>query len=326
MSHWLDLLPVGEEMDQFERDVEAMRRDQRQSHRAQALESALDVQVPYRNQLEQYGFVPANHEKPNWFPVDAGRVYDAKGNEIPGYLRVFREDTGDVLAVHSDSYTVISYRDVFDMFDAALADSDLDTEGMMVGTDMTHNGARCFRQYVLPRHQIDLGNGDRHALRIIGFNSYDGSMAASLMAGGYRFTCANMSVIGRHLVQLKVRHAGKSTGVRLEDGIGRVVEAADHFVRMEPRYRRWKEVPVVVEGFKDLVGGLPQITERLTDHLVAKFATEKEEGTLYGAWNILTNWATHADTKAHKAQTTIDRQKRVATLIDGRAWKVLEDA
>lgn len=286
----------------------------------------MDVQLPFQAQMEQYGFVPANHEKLNWFPVDAGSIYDNQGNQIPGYMRVFREDTGDVLAVHSDSYTVIPYRTVFEKFDQALADSSLDTEGMLVGTDMTHNGARCFRQYVLPRHQIDMGNGDRHALRIIGFNSYDGTMSASLMAGGYRFTCANMSVIGRHLMQLKVRHTGRDADMRLEDGIRRVVEAADHFVAMEPRYRRWKEVPVVVEGFKALVESLPQITERLSDHLVAKFATEKEEGTLYGAWNILTNWATHADAKSHRAQTVIDRQKRVASLIDGKAWKVLEDA
>ncbi len=286
----------------------------------------MDVQLPYLDKMAEYGFVPANHDKPNWFPVAAGEIYDGPGRLIPGYKRVFREDTGDTMAVHSDSYAIISYSDVFDMFDKALRASSLDLSGMMIGTDMTHNGARCFRQYILPAHQIDMGNGDKLALRIVGFNSYDGTMSASLMAGVYRFACANQSVIGRHLMQLRVRHSGKAAALDLESGIERVVKAADEFVMMEPRYKRWKEVEVQVEGFKALVAGLPQITDRLSDHLVAKFATEAEEKTLYGGWNILTNWATHAEAKAHKGQVVIDRQKRVAALTDHKDWKVLEAA
>lgn len=290
----------------------------------------MDVALPYADKMAQYGFVPMNHDKPAaFFDVGWDHVYDQKGGKIEGYKRIFREDDGRTMALHTDAYNLVPYSVTFGAFDEALEQSGLDTTDMQVGTDISHNGARCFRQYVLPRHEIDV-RGNKLALRIIGFDSYDGSLAASIRAGAYEWACANTSMVGKDIIQLNAKHVG-NMALRVEAGIRRVIQAAEHFVSMEPRLKRWQEVTLGVEQFRDLVKMLPQATDVLLDHLTSRYAIEVdvENKNLYGAWQLLTNWSTHSEAgmraiKANLAATKSEREKRVAALVNHREWKLLE--
>ena len=288
----------------------------------------MDVALPYADKIAQYGFVPANHDQPNPF-CDVGwdDVFDRNGGKVPGYKRVFDETDGRTFAVHTEAYELVPYSVTFAALDRALAESNLDLTDMQVATDFSHHGARCFRQYVLPAHQLDC-RGEKFALRIIGFDSYDGSHAKSIRAGAYQWACANRSVIGSDILQLHVKHVGNSA-LRMEDGIKRVVQAADQFVKMEPRIKRWQEVPLGIEQFRDLSSNMGQATEKLLDHLTSRYAIEVEDKSLFGGWSLLTNWSTHSEAgvravKTNLAHSMSEREKRVAALVNHREWKLLE--
>ena len=290
----------------------------------------MDIQLPYLDKMKQYGFVPANHHQPNPF-CDVGwdNIYDANRNVVPGYKRVFNEGDGRTHAVHTDAYELTPYSVTFSQLDEAIAASDLDTTGMQIATDFSHGGARCFRQYVLPAHQLDC-RGEKFALRIVAFDSYDGSHARSIRAGAYQWLCANRSVIGTDILQLYAKHTANSAQ-RMEDGIKRVIQAADQFVQMEPRIKRWQEVLLGVETFRELASNMASATPTLLDHLTSRYAIEVEDKSLFGGWSLLTNWSTHGEAgmravKANLAQATSEREKRVAQLVNHKAWKQLEAA
>src|SRR4029077_17492332 len=90
--------------------------------------------------------------------------------------------------------------------------STLDKTGMRIGTDLTNNGARIFRQYLFPAHMVQFDSryhGMRSvALRILMFDSYDGSSKFRGMAGGFDFVCANESVSGKEIDTIGFKHVG----------------------------------------------------------------------------------------------------------------------
>lgn len=284
----------------------------------------LDI-VPFQDQMTQFGFIPSNHERPNWFPVEIDNVYDDRGRAIPSYRRVYRGDTGDTLAVHSDKYRLISYQQSFEAFDKALSTSGLNLDGLHVATDLTHNGARCFRQYVLPAHRVEVNKHDATALRIIMFNSYDGSTKFSGMAGGYRFVCANMSVIGTDLVSVGVKHIGsEDKDHKIELTIQRLVAQTAKAIERLEMMKRWQFIPIDVKHIQALMHDFfPQVTDTLVNNIITQFSIAKHE-TLWDFYNCLTHWSTHTESKGNHAATRSGREQRVAQFIDTPGFRRLE--
>jgi hypothetical protein len=258
----------------------------------------------------------------NFPPVDITDIYDDRGYKIDGYKRVFNETDGQTLAIHTDSYELRPYYESFKQLEDAIAESSLDQRGLMSKTEFSHNGGRCFRSYLFPHVQIAARSSDPISLQVLAFDSYDGTYSTSIAAGGYRYICLNGSYFGKTIHQLKVRHV-RGAKLRFDNGLEKVIAAAETFTAMQPRLARWGEVDIDVPVFKSVLQGMPQITERLSDHFVSRYATEAEEMTLYGCWNVLTGWATRGE---GTAQSRVDRDRRVAALIESRPWRQLEDA
>lgn len=278
----------------------------------------------FKIELEKYGFVPMNHEKPNWFPVSIGDVFDNRGQPIAGYKRVQRDDTGDTLALHSDRYRLIPYEDAFRAFDQALLTSGLDLTDMAVATDMSDNGAKVYRQYLLPAYTEEVSANDPVALRIAMFNSYDGSAAFRGLTGFYRFACANESFIGRHIIDVRLKHTGERP---IEPVIESIVGAAKAHTDNMKRLRRWSAVNLMAAQVKELVGRMPQATPQMVDKFVAQFASDGLT-TLWDLHNVLTAWATHGDVKGgtsnSRARVKHERGVRVLTLVEGEEWRRIE--
>lgn len=285
----------------------------------------LDV-TPFYDQMSQFGFIPSNHVKPNWFPVEIGDVYDVRGKPIPNYKRVYRDDTGDTLAVHSDKYRLISYEKTFTAFDEALRTSGLNLDGMHIATDLTHNGARCFRQYLLPGHSVDVGDGDVTALRIIMFNSYDGSTMFSGMAGGYRFICANMSVLGNDLVRIGVKHIGNNDkDNKIELTIARLVAETAKAIKKIENMRKWQDIKITYDQVQQAMLDFPQVSDQLANNIITNMSVACHDN-LWQFYNTLTAWSTHTETKQNHAATRSAREKRVGMFIESPAWRYLEHA
>ena len=276
----------------------------------------------YDDLMAKYGFIPANHVKPIEFTVSLNGIYDARGRKIPGHKAVIRDDTGDTLAVHSDKYSLVPYQVHFDAFERAIGQSALDTTDMRIGTDLTNNGARIFRQYLFPAHEVRFDSG-RHgertvALRIFMFDSYDGSSRFWGKTGGFDFVCANQSVSGKVIDEIGFKHTGDMEQ-KIGDAATQLTLAAERFVENMGRLTRWPAIPLKTLEFSELVADMPQANPRLVNELTAEFA--KHEGAnLWDAHNLLTRWATHGI----PVKTSADRQKRVAALAEGELWQGLE--
>lgn len=281
----------------------------------------------YDELLAKHGFVPMNHVAPQFFPVQSGKVYDDKGHEIPGYQRIFRGDTGDSLAVHSSKYTMVPYERHFSLFEEAIKQSQLNTAGMMVGTDMSDNGAKIFRQYLFPNeiHEIEDRSGIKHpiALRIPMWDSYDGSHAFVGKSGWFNFACANEAMIGKTVLDVRFKHTG-AIEQRVEKAAHELVGAAQAFIENINRMKRWTVVPVKASDLSDTLASMPQGNPRLINELVAEYA-RGENKTLWDVSQLLTNWATH---DLHRSKlpkrTAADRQKRVSDLVESVDWVELE--
>jgi hypothetical protein len=280
----------------------------------------------YDGLQEKYGFIPMNHEAPVFFPIGENGVYDDKGRLVPGYKRIERGDTGDTLAIHTDSYKLVPYERHFELFENAIRAAKLPTP--VVGTDMEKNGAQIFRQYLFPdfTHEIE-GRAGKHdvALRIVMFDSYDGSSAFIGKCGYFDFACANKAFIGMALGDVKFRHVG-DMDAKVRVAAEQLAEAASEFPRTVSRMKAWSGVRLVAQQVEAIAKALPQANRGLVDHLVSRWA-KQDEDSLWGVHQVLTSWASHGDgDRVVPARTQADRGKRIQTLIEGRDWKMLEPA
>lgn len=283
----------------------------------------LDAPLSYQDQMEKYGFIPFNHQKPNFFPVDTQAIFDPQGRIIPGYKAVMRQDTGDTLAVHSDKYSMVPYEEHFEIFERAIGESNLKAGDMRIATDFQDNGAKIFRQYLFPQHTMMLDTRAMQrpiALRIYMFDSYDGSTAWQGRAGFFDFVCANAAIYGQEIGNFKFRHVGDMQEKVTQAAAG-LTSAAEIFIDNFPRLQRWPQIDLDAHQFTEIVEDLPQGNKRLTDALVADYARQGGAQTLWDAHCLLTSWSTHGI----PAKTQADRQKRVASLVEGKVWQHYEE-
>jgi len=277
----------------------------------------MDIAASYQDRLDAHGFVPINHDEPNFFPVALQNIFDGSGNIIEGSKRLVRTDTNETLKVHTDGYGLISYEDSFTKFDEELNKSGLNVEDMAVATDMSHNGSRCFRQYVLPKHSIDLPTGGALALRFLMFNSYDGSTKFRGRAGGYSFVCANTCVLGTDIINIGVKHT-KNAELQIEGVIEQVVASADQFMTWGPKFTEWAKIQASRDGVYHVLKQLPFGV----NHIDAMFRSWvlNEASSLLGVYNAITSWSTFSNTGKNMASVRADREARVAALIEGDVW------
>lgn len=273
----------------------------------------------YDDLMDKHGFIPSNHKAPVFFPVTMEKLYTKDNKEIPGYRGIMRGDTGDILKVHTDSYSLVPYEQSFGTFEEAIDKSGLDTTGMRVGTDVMNGGGKIFRQYLFPNIIERVGDAEI-ALTISMFDSYDGSTAFIGRSGHFNFRCANMGFAGRAALEMKVKHTGDTYGRQVE-AIKLIVAAAERYVVEAKRMREWPNIELAIDNVRPLLKAIPQSTDQLCDTLLASYAVEKEKN-LWTFYNCLTAWSTH--TPAGKKKMSIDRQKRILDLVEGKDWKQLE--
>ena len=289
----------------------------------------MPLDSPYASLMEKHGFIPANHAAPRFFPVEARKLYDETGEEIEGYRRIFRVDTKKTLNITSDSYSLITNEDAFGAFEGQLAKSSLDCTGMQIGTDYASEGARVFRQYLLPAHQVEVKPGVAVALRLLMLNSYDGSLRFQGRAGAYNFVCANTSIHGTDLAGFKVKHTG---AIDLTGAVAGLVKAAQDHVHEVEKWRIWPSIRIADLQARALIQATPTIAKSTVDHLVHAYMVARDTDELQGGpnlwtlFNVLTAWSTHGNQdeadarRGFGAQVRTDRETSVRKLVAGPEW------
>jgi len=283
----------------------------------------------YAQEMAEHGFSTMAHDGngPCFFPV-ALKTMDIDGVAVPGWRAVVREDTGDTLHVHTSGYQLRPYADQVQMLDAAVEESNLNTNGMMRMLDTAKNGSRLFVGYTFPEHQVKIctdkdGADDVVALSIAYWDSYDGSRATVIRAGAYRFKCANECLIGRDMVSLKSKHTKNS---KLEDLLEPVMNTLNAYLEETQNYQLWDRIDVGSEAAIRLFDAIPgNKSKALVDGLTRDWVESTGhtgEGTLWDLYNVLTSWSTHG----LGGETTTDRNaqaarlERIQKLRSSNAW------
>ena len=270
----------------------------------------------------KYGFVPMNHIAPSPFDINVTDICDVEGNNIPGYKRIERADTGDTLAVHQDNYTVLEYGEANRTIEEVIAESNLISGNMLVHEDMSANGAKYWREYVFPSHEVAFPDGSSQALRIVTKNSYDKSSSFNATAGAFRFVCANGALIGETAGSFSLRHT-RNIERQFQSHLDSLIGIAETFDIAMTRQLKWPEIKINHADFPEmLMKGMPQCTENLANQMLAAFISE--EPNMWDAYNVLTAWASRPSKGDRK--TISDRQERVAKLTTSKAWYELEAA
>ena len=185
--------------------------------------------MDYVNLMERHGFIPANHATVEYFPAQIVPLVTPDGIKT-NQIAVQRSDNLDLIGYHTTDYKIVTHEEVTQAFMDAIQTANLRTDGMMICQDTTHGGAKLFLQFVFPDQVIKIGDQDETALRILGFNSYDGSMAVKFRAGGYRFVCANGAIIGGDIAAASSKH---TSGFDISALAVKLVAASEAFVAQQ---------------------------------------------------------------------------------------------
>lgn len=136
--------------------------------------------------------------------------------EVEGYRANIREDTGELLGVVGDDYTIVQNSEAFDFMDSLIAsDLHFETAGSI------RNGRRVWVLARLPEF-VEVG-GDPTATFVYVANSHDGSLAVTAAVTPIRIVCQN--TLGFALRDsekkadrtFKFRHTGENLALKFQE-------------------------------------------------------------------------------------------------------------
>jgi len=266
-------------------------------------------------------FTPMNHQEKEFFPVELTDLHDEVGRKVEGWQLVRRVDTGTPLHVHTASYRLIPFEENVSSFEDSLHKSGLDLTDMRVDSDMSHNGCRHFRQYVLPSYREQIRGQDDISLRFLMWDSYDGSTRWITRGGFYQWVCANLAVTGEDILNISRKHTQNFDNKVDHE---KITDTVSDYTRQVELYRKFAGIELTdikaTEFFEKM-----SPTKKLADHLTNKWVHQADEWgrTLWDVYSVLTNYSTHGETGKDKANTIAQRQEFVRKIVDSKPFKEL---
>jgi len=242
----------------------------------------------------------------------------AEKKNIVNRRAVVRQDTGAVLGILSDNYTLLSHADVINNFRKALGAYDYEER-----IQVAKGGAHLFATYKLNAIKVEVRKDDIVSLQFVVKNSYDGSSTLQIMLGAYRLVCSNGMIVGKSFFNFSQKHVGGSNDIKIETIQEKIGNLIGQFQNVLPKLQEMSRTdmvydpqdltPAVLDGFfsKEKIKGMPAY---LLEIAKAEFI-RAEDWTLWGYYNALTFAITHS----------MKRESPVSMLKYGKvAWTVAQ--
>lgn len=245
---------------------------------------------------------------------------------LAAHQNVYRTDTGASFAVMGSDYTVVQ-NDAGLNFAQPLLDSG---DMSIVRAGYTDNGAKVFVTCELAGSRVSVGVGDLIRLLVTFYNAHDGSSCAGVLVRGERLACNNGMA---RLVQMKSVKARHTRGVLVQLDRARVEldaarrELAGLAAKCEPLARRRMSRHNLERFIREVLspgaGSNPDTVVRNVDAVMraASEAPGAQPGTLWGAVNGVTYWATHERGRTDNGRANMNMFGAGQQLID-RAFDV----
>ena len=263
-----------------------------------------------------------------------------------------RRDNQQALAVVSEEYEPVQYREIVSGVEEALNMALLDLTDATFTTNIYDNGAKLELRAKFPAHKMSMREGkDSMVPEFVFRTSHNRTWANSGMMGLWRAFCYNTLVSGDKLAYVYGRHT-KNFNV---SGFASKVKTAGEFISGEglTQMRGWYDTKVSRDGAinlftntlaqrtdnvsrkkvanKVMLSNLMKIFDEENRHLHGQGAYEgygkRDEGTLWSAYNAATYWSSHAKSKTganHNVRVT--REDKVRKMLVSPEWTSLEMA
>ena len=288
------------------------------------------------------------------FQVEKFPLWSMDQVQVPANVGVGirRTDNRLPLAVVSEEYEPVQYRDIVSGVEEALNLALLDLTDATFTTNVYDNGAKLELRATFPAHKMSMREGkDSMVPEFVFRTSHNRTWANSGMMGLWRAFCYNTLVSGDKLAYVYGRHT-KNFNV---GGFASKVKAAGEFISGEglTQMRGWYDTKVSRDGAinlftntlaqrtdnvsrkkvanKVMLSNLMKIFDEENRHLHGQGAYEgygkRDEGTLWSAYNAATYWSSHANSKTganHNIRVT--REDKVRKMLASPEWTELETA
>ena len=283
-------------------------------------------------------------------------------DDIHSHVALVRNDTNQIISIVGKNYNPIPHQVAFDTAQDVIMRSDLNLDGIDRHTAVSHDGARAYSTWTLPKHRVTLRKDDDVALQISSRNSYDGSWSFVVEVGGYRFICLNMQVFANNFAIHKSKH---TQGLNLDSIASKLSEA---IIVYDQETDMWKElVDTNVNNYQafDVLAHLanskvasnmlknwefnpdyrrfnspidilyePEVVRNKTlNTLYHQWLLERKQlgKTGWALYNAMTNWATHAvpikrTSINNVASIRVDRLEKVRKTLNNKMLPMLKVA
>lgn len=238
-----------------------------------------------------------------------------KNYKDSGFRAVVDEDSGSILGVHKSRYKLVRNEEIITQFEEALRHSELDATGMKIKTQFSHNRARMYRQYVLPRHAVDPMPGDTVELRLTVTNSYDGSLCFDYSFGGYRRESKTGLVVPNgDLTSAYKKHTSSIDIASIAQALSK---GAEKYREIADDWTSWTTKPVTEAEAEAIIAKISGLTPETREMIFGYFKDERVNmgSTVWAVYNAITYWSTHQNVRAQNAANinsiVRDRETRV---------------
>lgn len=249
---------------------------------------------------------------------------------VDGWKVLRRSDTRKTLHVCRESYTPVQNSEAFQWFDPIIADGDVEISAAV----SLQEGKRIAITAKIKDGIEDVVKNDPIEAFLLMFNSHDGSLSLGVKFTNVRVVCANtlaMALRGeKQTFSENMTWNGKTARIRHTKSIHENMNAVRDAIDIQKRafrysieeYRAMSKVDLSSAAFdrylatvfsKQLEGDRKVQDLRQYEQLVQNFETgigmdiKGARGTLWGAYNAVTEWTTHQRSTTDDLEATRDR-------------------
>jgi len=233
------------------------------------------------------------------FPVVLRPLYYSQGagvdtGYVAGRLGVVHGHTGECLAVVSNRYTLVPHQQLLALVHRAAAD--LDVGPVPRGVYVDRRGARMQAIFKFPALARPVFSRDEICPCIKIQNTYDATSRITVHIGAFRFVCTNLAVGGGGVFAggFMAVHSGE---IPVEQIAGQLSSFLTNFEGIATTYRRWLDERFEWDQLEVVMRLLPKSARQTIESGIRQSKVE----SVYSAYNIATNHATHRMRSARSA-------------------------
>ena len=290
------------------------------------------------------------------FNVEKFSLDSYDGNAVNSDIGVGlrRTDNKRALALVSDAYEPVQYKDIVTGVEEAIGLSDMDLADATYETNVYDSGARLELRAKFPAHEIQIDKGDTVIPEFVFRTSHNRTWANNGMMGLWRGFCYNTLVSGDKLAYVYGRH---TKNFNVQGFASKIEKAAEYIAGGGLRQmRNWYHTDVSrdnvinlfthtlakktnnvsrkVEPNKVMLSTLMKTFDEENRHLHGRGSYEKygiqNKGTLWSAYQAATYWSSHDKDggKGSRPSHTVigGREDKVRKMLQSPQWMQLDIA